>query len=437
MFCDELKIKVVAGRGGNGCLSFRREKFVPKGGPDGGDGGNGGDIIIRVNSNLNTLGHMAHQKIFKATSGVAGKGKKMHGKNGENLIIEVPIGTIIFNEDKSKEIADLNTENNQVVIAQGGKGGLGNARFVSSTHQAPRFAEMGEPGEEKGITLELKLVADLGIIGLPSAGKSTLISVISNAKPKIAAYHFTTLSPNLGLVDPSRFGGSATQSFIAADIPGLIEGASQGKGLGHQFLKHISRTKLLVHLIDGSLESPEQNYKTINQELKAFDKQLAKLKQIIVINKSDIIDEEILKDTSSKLKKASKQANIFKISALTQTNLKELIFEIIKKLEAIRKAEISKKKKPVKIAIPVLRPDQDKIKFQVEKVVKKTDHKEFRITGHRIEQLVVMTDLKNLEGLERVYRYLDSTGIKRAIEQKGASFGDTIKVGEKKFPYRK
>ncbi|GAF99751.1 unnamed protein product, partial [marine sediment metagenome] len=214
MFCDELKIKVVAGKGGDGCVSFRREKFVPKGGPDGGDGGNGGNIIIKVNPNLNTLSNLANKKIYKAEKGVGGKRKNMHGKSAQNLILEVPKGTIILNEDKSEMLADLNKEGELLTIAKGGKGGMGNARFVSSTHQIPRFAETGEPGEEKEIILELKLVADVGLIGLPSAGKSTLISVISNARPKIAAYHFTTLVPNLGVVNMS-----GNNSFVVADIP--------------------------------------------------------------------------------------------------------------------------------------------------------------------------------------------------------------------------
>ena len=261
MFCDELKIKVVAGKGGDGCVSFRREKFVPKGGPDGGDGGNGGNIIIKVNPHLNTLSNLANKKIYKADQGVRGKRKNMHGKSAQNLILEVPKGTIILNEDKSEMLADLNKEGELLTIAKGGKGGMGNARFVSSTHQIPRFAETGEPGEEKEVILELKLVADVGLIGLPSAGKSTLISVISNARPKIAAYHFTTLVPNLGVVS---MGGN--NSFVVADIPGLIEGASQGKGLGHQFLKHIARTKLLVHIVDGFIPDTEENYKVIGAQ---------------------------------------------------------------------------------------------------------------------------------------------------------------------------
>jgi len=438
MFCDEVKIKLIAGNGGDGCMSFRREKFVPKGGPDGGDGGHGGDIILKVNRNLNTLSHLTNGKTYKANRGVHGKGKKMHGKNAEALILEVPIGTIIFNSDKSELTADLDKKDSEIIIAKGGQGGKGNARFVSSTHQAPRFAENGEPGEKKEILLELKLAADIGIIGLPSAGKSTLISVISNAKPKIAAYHFTTLIPNLGVVNMEKFGSSKNDSFIVADIPGLIEGASAGKGLGHQFLKHISRTKLLVHIIDGSLNDIDKNFKIINQELKNFDKNLSKREQIVVINKSDLLTKEEIKEKTEKLKKINKKTKIFVISAASNKGLKELLFEISKKLDQIKKEEINKKEE---ITPPtnkiILQPHLKKEKFIIEKITQKKDKKIFRITGKDIEKLIVMTNLNNPEGLERVYRHMDKMGIKKEIEKHGANFGDIIKVNEQKIPYRK
>ncbi|MBT4917654.1 GTPase ObgE [Candidatus Peregrinibacteria bacterium] len=431
MFCDELKIKLKAGKGGDGCVSFRREKFVPKGGPDGGDGGHGGHIIIKVNSNLNTLGHLTNGKKYKGEDGGSGKGKNMHGKNAETLLIEVPRGTIVLNEDKSQAIADLGNEGEQIVIAKGGQGGLGNSRFKSSTHQAPRFAETGEPGEEMEIVLELKLVADVGLIGLPSAGKSTLISVISNARPKIAAYHFTTLTPNLGVVNIDKNNG-----FVVADIPGLIEGASEGKGLGHQFLKHISRTKLLVHIIDGSLDDIAADFKTITKELKDFDKSLAKKEQIVVINKLDIIDDDDIKKKIKDLKKASKKTKIFTISGVTHEGLQPLLREIVKKLEEIRKEEASEPKKKEEV-ITIHKPHLDQVKFEIEKVIKKKDHKIFKIKGKRIEQLLIMTDTKNPEGLERVYHFFDKMGIKSAIEKKGATFGDIVKIKEKNIPYRK
>jgi GTP-binding protein len=437
MFCDELKLKVVAGKGGDGCVSFRREKFVPKGGPDGGDGGNGGSIIIKVNPNLNTLSHLTNKRIYKAEDGFHGSGKKMTGKTGEDLIIEVPVGTVIFTQDKSALFADLSKEGELIKIVKGGKGGFGNTRFLSSTHQIPRFAEDGEPGEEKDILMELKLVADVGIIGLPSAGKSTLISVISNAKPKIAAYHFTTLVPNLGVVNMSKFGGSQNDSFVVADIPGLIEGASEGKGLGHQFLKHITRTKLLVHIIDGSLEDIGKNYKTINNELKNFDKKLAKRDQIIVINKIDILTEEQLKKQIEDLKKITKRRKIWTISAVTHEGLTKILFEMSKKLIQIKAKEKKLKLNKPKEEIPVLKPHLSDGKFEIEQIIKEKERKIFQLRGKKIEQLAIMTDISNEEGLERIYGYFEKTGIKKLIEKKGARFGDIIRIKKKDIPYRK
>lgn len=433
MFCDELKLKLIAGKGGDGSMSFRRQKFIPRGGPDGGDGGRGGDIIFKINPNLNTLSHLAKLKTYRAEDGTAGGKKNMHGKNGEDLILEVPQGTIVFTIEKDQQLADLSDQNFEFKVAKGGKGGLGNTHFASSTHQTPRFAEKGEPGEEKEILLELKLVADVGLIGLPSAGKSTLISVISNARPKIAAYQFTTLTPNLGVVDMPRFGGELNDNFIVADIPGLIEGASKGKGLGHQFLRHISRTKLLVHIIDGYLDDISQNYKTINTELKAHDPKLSKVKQIIVINKIDLLSKETLEKRVKELEKSTKNAEIFLISALTKQGLKQLIFEIVKKLKELKKT-IPKieKEKPV-----VLKPHENKVQFEIEKIIRKKDHKIFRIKGKKIEQLLVMTDINNPEGLERIYRYMETSGLKKLVGKNGAKIGDIIRIKEKNIPYRK
>jgi len=441
MFCDELKVKLIAGKGGNGASTFRREKFVPRGGPDGGDGGTGGDIIFRVNPHLNTLSTLAHKKVHKGNDGVNGQKKNMHGKNAEPLFIDVPRGTMIFNEDKTQLIADL-TETEQIaVIAKGGRKGLGNVRFASATHNAPTFAETGEPGQEVDVVLELKMVAEVGLIGLPSAGKSTLISVISNAKPKIAAYHFTTLVPNLGVVDMKKFGGSSESSFLVADIPGLIEGASEGKGLGHQFLKHITRTKLLVHIIDGTLENIVEDYKTINTELTEFAPELKDKQQIIVINKIDLLDEEALKEKTKELQKIlGKNTKVFKISGIARLGLKELMFEVQEKLEKIRKIELEEAdelKEIEETSIPVIKPHEDKIQFEIDKIINKKEYKIFRITGKRIEQVVVMTDINHPEGLERIYHYLHKMGIQKAIERKGATFGDKIKINEKLFSYRK
>lgn len=437
MFCDELKLKIIAGNGGNGAVSFRREKFIPRGGPDGGDGGRGGNIIIKANPNLNTLSHLANRKMYKAESGENGKGRNMTGKNAEDLILEVPVGTIIYMADKTKILADLSNINDQTIIARGGKGGFGNLNFVSSTNQVPRFAENGEPGEEKEILMELKLVADVGLIGLPSVGKSTLISVISNARPKIAAYPFTTLIPNLGVVNMSQFGGSKEESFVVADIPGLIEGASEGKGLGHKFLRHVSRTKVLAHMIDCTLENANQDYKTINKELKKFDPNLAKLKQIIVLNKIDTIDQENLNKKLKELKKITKKSLIFPISCMNRGGIKPLMFEIFKEVKALKQKERIARISEIKPNIPILRPHIQKVKYSIDKIETAEDHKIFNVSGKRIEQLVVMTEIKNPEGLERIYHYLNRMGIQKAVERKGAGFGDIIKIKGKNIPYRK
>lgn len=439
MFCDELKIKIIAGSGGNGSVSFRREKFVPKGGPDGGDGGRGGSIIFKVNQNLSNLSHLANLKTYKAEPGGNGKGRNMTGKNSMDLILEVPQGTMIFTANKSSMIADLSKTNDQTVAARGGKGGLGNARFVSSTNQVPRFAENGEPGEEKEILLELKLMADVGLIGLPSVGKSTLISVISNARPKIAAYPFTTLIPNLGVVNISQFGGSKEQSFVVADIPGLIEGASLGKGLGHKFLRHVTRTKLLVHIIDATLENADKNYKILNSELETFDPKLAKVKQIIAINKIDMLDQSALDQKIQEIKKTVKRAKIFTFSCITKKGLKELVFEIIKQLAVLKKEKnkLRMEEKDETTNIPVLRPHLEKVKYIIQEIVNKEDHKIFNIAGKRIEQLISMTNTNNPEGLERIYHYLDRMGIQKAVERHGATYGDIIRIKEKDIPYRK
>ncbi len=434
MFKDELKLKIIAGKGGDGASSFRREKFIPKGGPDGGDGGNGGDIIFKTSNHLNTLSKLANKKLYKAENGVNGKRKNMHGKNAENLILEVPKGTIIFDAKNKELLADLEKDNSKTIIAKGGKGGMGNARFVSSTRQAPKFAEKGEPGEEKEIFLELKLVADVGIIGLPSAGKSTFISVISNAKPKIADYPFTTLIPNLGIVNMKEFGGNKENNFVIADIPGLIKGASKGKGLGHKFLKHISRTKLLIHIIDGTEEDIIKNYKTINKELKEFDKNLIKLPQIIVLNKIDQLDEKTIKEKFKKLTSTSKNKEIFPISNITKKGIKPLLFKVIKELATLK---TSPHKLNIKKTIPILKPHLETVEFEIEKIVKKKNHIIFRIKGKKIEQLIQMTDINNKEGLERIYNYIEKIGIKKNIEKYGANYGDFYKIKEITIPYRK
>ena len=332
-FIDEAKIYVKAGDGGRGCVSFRREKFVPRGGPNGGDGGNGGDVLMVAQRNMTSLLDHRYQQHYRAKRGVHGKGKDQHGKNADDLIIPVPMGTIIKDFETDKYYGDLTEEGQTLIIAKGGKGGRGNARFVTPTNQAPKEAEPGTPGEEKTIKLELKLLADVGLLGFPNAGKSTLISTLSAARPKIADYPFTTLVPNLGVVS---YGDG--QTFVLADIPGIIEGAHEGAGLGIQFLKHIERTKILIHLLDLSPiteRDPVHDYETLNHELESFSEELSKKPQIVALNKIDITEA---RDELDRIQKHFSDMGIktFPISSATGEGTKELVWEVVKQLEELK-----------------------------------------------------------------------------------------------------
>lgn len=433
-FCDITTIECTAGNGGNGSSHFRREKYIDRGGPDGGDGGRGGDIIFKADENENTLIEFHTKKHFRAGEGGNGQKGHMHGADGEDLILVVPVGTSIYDASNNQLLADLTNHNQEVHLIKGGRGGLGNSHFKSSTNQAPTFAETGEPGETKELKLELKLVAEVGIIGIPSAGKSTLISRISNAKPKIADYPFTTLIPNLGVVDMRSFDKRNHFSFLVTDIPGLIEGAHQGKGLGHEFLRHVSRNQILIHLLDGTQSDPVSDYKTINEELKKYDISLSKKEQIVVINKIDAIPEKELKSLIKKLEKTSTQlkGKVKAISAVTGQNLSELMFEVADKIKEHHQ------KVPENIPIeevPVIEPSKSKnhliVKFvrrKVEAATGKT-RRIWDIYNDRFEQVVKMTDLEDTEGLERVYHFLDRLGIRHALRQKGAQPGDRLRIG--------
>ena len=321
-FIDEVKIRVIAGDGGRGCISFRREKFVPRGGPNGGNGGHGGDVVAEADPQLTTLLDLRYQKQYKAGRGEHGMGKDCHGRRADDRVIKVPVGTIIRDAATGELLADLRTPGERVIVAAGGRGGKGNAHFVSSTHRSPRFAQPGEPGEDRELEIELRLLADVGIIGLPNAGKSTLISVISAVRPKIAAYPFTTLVPNLGVV-----GYDEGKSFVVADIPGLIEGAHEGQGLGDKFLRHVTRTRLLIHLLDASAideKDPLAQWKTVNRELELFDPELGKKPQIVVANKIDLPDGRLrAKILAKKLPKAYRPLHI--ISAATTEGVTMLV----------------------------------------------------------------------------------------------------------------
>lgn len=337
-FIDEAKIYIKAGDGGRGCVSFRREKFVPRGGPNGGDGGNGGDVVMVARRNMSSLLDHRYQQHYRAKRGVHGRGKDQHGKNAEDLFIPVPLGTIVKNFETGAFYGDLTEDGQTLVVAKGGKGGRGNARFVTPTNQAPKEAEPGVPGEEKTLKLELKLLADVGLLGFPNAGKSTLISTISAARPKIADYPFTTLVPNLGVVS---YGDG--QTFVLADIPGIIEGAHEGTGLGIQFLRHIERTKILVHLLDLSpmtQRDPIEDYETLNNELKSYSEELSKKTQIVALNKIDITEA---REELDRLQKYFSDLGIqtFPISSATGEGTKDLVWELAKQVEKLKEAELS------------------------------------------------------------------------------------------------
>ncbi len=436
-FCDITKISVQAGKGGNGSSHFRREKFIDKGGPDGGNGGRGGNINFKANENQNTLIDFHTQKKYQAEDGGNGDKSLKHGADGNDLFLEVPVGTIVKDINTGNIIADLSDHNQQAIVAHGGRGGLGNAHFKSSTNQAPTFAEKGEPGEQKELELELKLVANVGIIGLPSSGKSTLISRISNAKPKIADYPFTTLIPNLGVVDMRKFDSKYDYSFVVTDIPGLIEGAHQGKGLGHEFLRHVSRNQILIHLVDITRETPIEDFQTINNELKKFDPQLALKPQIVVFNKIDSIDEQKLKTLQSKLKTKYKLAEIYAISAVTGENLNGLMFHLA---EQVKTQETQQPPKQLDKEIPIIAP-KSSTAFEITFVRKKIKEngkaqQTWDISGDRIEQVITMTDLEDREGLERVHHYFQKLGIKKALQKRGAQAGDRLRIADKIIIFR-
>ena len=415
MFIDYAKIIVKAGDGGNGAISFRREKYVAAGGPDGGDGGKGGDIYFEVNPNMNTLVDFRYKKKFKAENGKNGEGGHRYGKSGEDLVVKVPIGTIVKDSETGRVMADLSEPNQKQLILSGGRGGKGNSHFATSTRQAPRFAQGGEKGEEKELILELKMLADVGLIGFPNVGKSTFLSVVTDATPKIADYHFTTLEPNLGVVK-SDYG----DSFVIADIPGIIEGASEGTGLGLKFLRHIERTRLLLHVIDVSgIEgrNPVEDFKTINEELKKYSEKLSKRKQIIVANKIDIMQDESLLNDLEKMAK-EKDIEIFKISGATGEGVKELLKRVTEVLKVLPKEDLV---------------DVEDIK----KVYTLKDEDEFTITkdkdmyivdGPAVQRIMRKVNLEDNESMYYFQKCLRELGVNEKLKEAGVKEGDTVKV---------
>ncbi|MFA7277881.1 MAG: GTPase ObgE [Candidatus Gracilibacteria bacterium] len=441
MIHDEVTIQCIGGKGGSGLVSFRREKFVPRGGPNGGDGGKGGSVIIIAKDNTRTLTNLNNEKIFRAGNGKPGQDDNMHGRNGTDLYIPVPVGSQVYTLNKTQLLADLTEENQEVVIAKGGRGGYGNVHFVSSRFQAPKIAELGEEGEDIELAIELKLIADVGIIGLPSAGKSTLISVISNAKPKIAAYHFTTLSPNLGVVDMQKVLREEGASFVVADIPGLIEGASEGKGLGHEFLRHVQRTKTLIHIIDASEEDIPKAYKVINAELKQYDKNLAKKPQVVVINKKDLVPPEDQKKFLADLQKKLKVKKLFLISAAINDGVSDLmkeVWRVLKEEEQKLKEESTDAQKTEEKAHKTFRPHlETKESFEIVYLKKLNKQRYYEIKGKRIEQLVKMMDLINPQAQTRIRQYLKKFGVDKALTKKGAEQGDMLVIAGKELVFFK
>ncbi len=411
MFLDKTKIYIKGGDGGAGLVAFRREKYVPLGGPAGGDGGPGGDVVLVVNPRLNTLSRFERQRRFNAPNGKPGGSFKKTGATGDDLVVEVPPGTIVRDADTEALIADLTEPDQRVVVAHGGRGGRGNTRFKTSTNQAPRIAEKGEPGEERWVTLELKLIADVGIVGVPNAGKSTLLSVVSAARPKIAAYPFTTLEPNLGVV---VIGDS---DMVLADIPGLVEGAHKGIGLGHSFLRHVQRTRLLIHLLDGSGEDPIADFIQINTELALFDEQLAEKPQIVVLNKMDLPQaQERWSDVKAHFQSQGK--TILSISAAAQNGVQELMNLAMQTL-------VDLPEPPPAEEVPVFRPEEDEGVFEI---IREEDA--FRIVGKRIERAAAMTYWEYDEALVRFHRILVALGISDALKEAGIQPGDTVLIGE-------
>ena len=414
-FIDKTKIKLVSGRGGNGMVAWRREKYVDKGGPAGGDGGNGGDVYFVADRCLATLLDFKYRSVFKAENGQNGGIKGMHGKCAKHLYIKVPLGTIVKDDATGKVIADLTEEGQTVLIAKGGRGGRGNARFASAQKGAPQFCEPGEPGIERLVDLELKLIADVGLLGMPNAGKSTFISVISSAKPKIADYPFTTLVPNLGVVKKPNGDG-----YVVADIPGLIEGASEGVGLGHEFLRHVERCRFLVHIVDLTSDNPLDTYLKINEELKKHSESLAHRYQIVVLNKIDAVDNNKTQTVLEEFKKILPEEKIFTISAATKANVDELLQYISQKVEEIERP----------IVEVIVEEDEgaynnDDGAFEIFKLDKNT----FVVEGGKISRLASVTDARNPEQIIRLQGILTSMGVFDELNKLGIQNGNTLVIG--------
>ena len=427
MFTDSVKITIKSGKGGNGHVSFRREKYVPNGGPDGGDGGKGGDVIFEVDKGLNTLNDFRHKRKWCAKNGEEGGKRNCHGKSGEDLVIKVPEGTIIRDAATDQVIMDMSGEHKRETILPGGRGGNGNQHYATSTMQAPKYAQPGQDAIELEVRLELKVIADVGLVGFPSVGKSTLLSVVSNAQPKIAEYHFTTLNPILGVVDLGDGEG-----FVMADIPGLIEGASEGVGLGHEFLRHIERTRVIIHVVDAAgLEGrdPIQDVYAINEELSSFNPELLRKPTVIAANKIDSLPTE--SDALSRLKEEfePKGINVFPISAAANQGVRELLFHV---KELLDKSEDKK-------AIVYESEFDPKLRMFIEEpfTVQRADDGAFLVEGPKIEKMLGYTNMESEKGFLFFQRFLREQGILKELENRGIKDGDTVRLYELEFDYYK
>lgn len=428
MFVDKAKVYVKGGDGGDGLVAFRRELYVPMGGPGGGDGGNGGNVIFRVDEGLRTLVDFRYQRHYKAPRGEKGRNKQQHGANAEDMIVRVPPGTVVVDDDTGEVIGDLTRQGQEVIVAKGGKGGRGNMRFVTAANTAPAIAENGEEGQERWVTLELKVMADIGLVGFPSVGKSTLLSVVSAAKPKIAAYHFTTITPNLGVVDVGD-----GRSFVMADLPGLIEGAHEGVGLGHEFLRHVERTRVIIHVVDMAGtegRDPYEDWIKINEELQKYNPKLAERPQIIAANKMDIPEAHEQLELFREQIKTHGDYAVYPISAASKEGIQELLYKAADLLETI----------------PEL-PDIEEVAETEERKIYRFDKKEeaeftirrendtFIIESESIERLLKRTQFGSYDAVQRFGRILRKMGIDQALRKKGAEDGSTIRIGEIEFEF--
>ncbi|MGG4479190.1 GTPase ObgE [Paenibacillus xylanilyticus] len=429
MFVDKAKIYVKAGDGGDGLISFRREKYVPNGGPAGGDGGRGADIIFRVDEGLRTLMDFRYQRHFKAPRGEKGRNKSQHGANAENMIVRIPPGTVILDEDSGEVLADLTRHGQQVVVARGGRGGRGNIRFATPNNPAPELAENGEEGEERYIVLELKVMADVGLVGFPSVGKSTLLSVVSAAKPKIGAYHFTTITPNLGVV-----GVGEGRSFVMADLPGLIEGAHEGIGLGHEFLRHVERTRIIIHVVDMSGSEgrdPFEDWVKINDELKLYNPALAERPQIVAANKMDMPEsEENLEQFMQKVREVQPDIEIMPISSLTRKGIQELLYRAADLLDQI----------PDEVVVEEVADISERKVFSLDKkedegfrIVRENEI--FVVESAKIDRMMKRMQLNSHEAILKLARTLRHMGVDEELRKRGAEEGTIVRIGDFEFEF--